>query len=49
MACLSRIEPMFLSTNRAEDDIVLAAGWDMAITAAGQFADAAEARQRAGR
>jgi beta-mannosidase len=39
---------MFLSTNRAEDDIALAAGWDMAIAAAGEFADAAQARQHAG-
>ncbi|MDB5534279.1 MAG: manB3 [Hyphomicrobiales bacterium] len=39
---------MFLSTNRAEDNIVLAAGWDMAIAAAGQFADAAAAQECAG-
>ena len=36
---------MFLSTNRAQEDIELAAGWEMAIATAGQFADAAEARR----
>lgn len=39
---------MFLPTDRAEDDILLASGWEMSIAAAGQFADAAHARQHAG-
>ncbi|MDF2120072.1 glycoside hydrolase family 2 protein [Roseiarcaceae bacterium H3SJ34-1] len=39
---------MFLPTSRAQDDIELVAGWDMALAAAGQFADAAQAQQHAG-
>ena len=38
---------MFAASDTAGDDILLAGGWDMAIAAAGEFADAAEAMQKA--